>query len=122
LCASYASTRWVEETGQRIVALFEGRDAAGKGGTIKRSMEHMKPRTARVVALQKPTEWERTEWYFQRHVAHLPAAGEAVLFDRSWDNRARVERVMGLCAPSDYLEFMRQCPEFERMLVRSGIR
>jgi polyphosphate kinase 2 len=114
--------RWAEQTGQRIVALFEGRDAAGKGGTIKRFMEHMNPRTARVVALQKPTERERTEWYFQRYVAYLPAAGEVVLFDRSWYNRAGVERVMGFCTPNEYLEFMRQCPEFERMLVRSGIR
>ena len=114
--------RWVEETGQRIVVLFEGRDAAGKGGTIKRFTEHMNPRTARVVALQKPTERERTQWYFQRYIAHLPAAGEIVLFDRSWYNRAGVERVMGFCTPTDYLEFMRQCPEVERMLVRSGIR
>ena len=100
--------------------LFEGRDAAGKGGTIKRFMEHMNPRTARVVALQKPTERERTQWYFQRYVAHLPAAGEIVLFDRSWYNRAGVERVMGFCTPTEYLEFMRQCPEFERMLVALG--
>ena len=114
--------RWAEETGQRIIALFEGRDAAGKGGTIKRFTEHMNPRTARVVALQKPTERERTQWYFQRYVEHLPAAGEIVLFDRSWYNRAGVERVMGFCTPNEYLEFMRQCPEFERMLVRSGIR
>jgi polyphosphate kinase 2 len=114
--------RWVEETGQKIVALFEGRDAAGKGGTIKRFMEHLNPRTARVVALMKPTERERTQWYFQRYVAHLPAAGEIYLFDRSWYNRAGVERVMNFCTPHDYLEFMRQCPEFERMLVRSGIR
>jgi polyphosphate kinase len=114
--------RWVEETGQRIIVLFEGRDAAGKGGTIKRFMEHMNPRTARVVALQKPTERERTQWYFQRYIQHLPAAGELVLFDRSWYNRAGVERVMGFCSPVEYLEFMRQCPEFERMLTRSGIR
>ena len=114
--------RWVEETGQKIVALFEGRDAAGKGGTIKRFMEHMNPRTARVVALVKPTERERTQWYFQRYVANLPAAGEICLFDRSWYNRAGVERVMNFCTPLEYLEFMRQCPEFERMLVRSGIR
>jgi polyphosphate kinase 2 len=114
--------RWVEETGQRIVMLFEGRDAAGKGGTIKRYMEHMNPRTARVVALPKPSERERTQWYFQRYIGHLPAGGELALFDRSWYNRAGVERVMGFCAPSEYLEFMRQCPEFERMLVRSGIR
>jgi polyphosphate kinase 2 len=113
--------RWVEKTGQRIIILFEGRDAAGKGGTIKRFMEHMNPRTARVIALQKPTERERTEWYFQRYVAHLPAAGEIVMFDRSWYNRAGVERVMGFCSPNEYLEFMRQCPDLERMLVRSGI-
>jgi len=114
--------RWVEAAGERIILLFEGRDAAGKGGTIKRFTEHMNPRTARVVALQKPTERERTQWYFQRYIAHLPAAGEIVLFDRSWYNRAGVERVMGFCTPNEYLEFMRQCPEFERMLTRSGIR
>ncbi len=113
--------RWVESTGQRIVLLFEGRDAAGKGGTIKRFTEHMNPRMARVVALQKPTERERTQWYFQRYIAHLPSAGEVVLFDRSWYNRAGVERVMGFCSPNEYLEFMRQCPDLERMLVRSGI-
>ena len=113
--------RWVESTGQRVVILFEGRDAAGKGGTIKRFMEHMNPRTARVVALQKPTERERTQWFFQRYIAHLPAAGELVLFDRSWYNRAGVERVMGFCTPAEYLEFMRQCPELERMMARSGI-
>jgi polyphosphate kinase 2 len=113
--------RWVELTGQRIVVLFEGRDAAGKGGTIKRFTEHMNPRTARVVALQKPTERERTQWYFQRYIAPLPAAGEIVLFDRSWYNRAGVERVMGFCTPNDYLEFMRQCPDVERMFTRSGI-
>lgn len=113
--------RWVEKTGQRVVVLFEGRDAAGKGGTIKRFTEHMNPRTARVVALQKPTERERTQWYFQRYIAPLPAAGEIVLFDRSWYNRAGVERVMGFCTPNDYLEFMRQCPEVERMFARSGI-
>jgi polyphosphate kinase len=114
--------RWVAETGERVVILFEGRDAAGKGGTIKRFMEHMNPRSARVVALQKPTERERTQWYFQRYVSTLPSAGEIVLFDRSWYNRAGVERVMGFCSPQDYLEFMRQCPELERMLVRSGVR
>ncbi len=114
--------RWVEETGERVVVLFEGRDAAGKGGTIKRFMEHTNPRTARVVALQKPTDRERTQWFFQRYVSTLPAAGEIVLFDRSWYNRAGVERVMGFCSPNEYLEFMRQCPELERMLVRSGIR
>ncbi len=113
---------WVKETGERIVVLFEGRDAAGKGGTIKRYMEHLNPRGARVVALEKPTEREKTQWYFQRYIQSLPAAGEIVLFDRSWYNRAGVERVMGFCSPNDYLEFMRQCPELERMLVRSGIR
>ena len=112
---------WVKATGQRIVVLFEGRDAAGKGGTIKRFMEHLNPRGARVVALDKPSERERTQWFFQRYVQHLPAAGEIVLFDRSWYNRAGVERVMGFCSPNDYLEFMRQTPELERMLVRSGI-
>ncbi len=114
--------RWVQETGQKIVLLFEGRDAAGKGGTIKRFMEHMNPRSARVVALNKPTEYERTQWYFQRYIEHLPSAGEIVLFDRSWYNRAGVERVMNFCDPAEYLEFMRQCPDLERMLVRSGIR
>lgn len=114
--------KWVEETGERIVILFEGRDAAGKGGTIKRFMEHLNPRSARVVALTKPSEREKTQWYFQRYVANLPSAGEMVLFDRSWYNRAGVERVMDFCTPNEYLEFMRQCPEFERMLVRSGIR
>ena len=113
---------WIKESGERIVVLFEGRDAAGKGGTIKRFMEHLNPRGARVVALEKPTERERTQWYFQRYVNHLPAGGEIVFFDRSWYNRAGVERVMGFCSPNDYLEFMRQCPELERMLVRSGIR
>jgi polyphosphate kinase len=113
--------RWVEETGQKVVILFEGRDAAGKGGTIKRFTEHLNPRTAHVVALAKPTERERTQWYFQRYVQHLPAAGEIVMFDRSWYNRAGVERVMGFCTPNDYLEFMRETPELERMLTRSGI-
>jgi polyphosphate kinase 2 len=113
--------RWIEKSGHRVIVLFEGRDAAGKGGTIKRFTEHMNPRTARVVALQKPTERERTQWYFQRYIGPLPAAGEIVLFDRSWYNRAGVERVMGFCTPNDYLEFMRQCPEVERMFVRSGI-
>jgi polyphosphate kinase 2 len=112
---------WIKETGGRLVILFEGRDAAGKGGTIKRFTEHLNPRGARVVALEKPTERERTQWYFQRYVAHLPAAGEIVLFDRSWYNRAGVERVMGFCNPAEYLEFMRQAPEFERMLVRDGV-
>ncbi len=113
---------WVKETGQRILVLFEGRDAAGKGGTIKRYMEHLNPRSARVVALEKPSERERGQWFFQRYIQHLPAAGEIVFFDRSWYNRAGVERVMGFCNPTDYLEFMRQCPELERMLTRSGIR
>jgi polyphosphate kinase 2 len=112
---------WVKETGQRIVIIFEGRDAAGKGGTIKRFTEHLNPRGARVVALEKPSERERTQWYFQRYVTHLPAAGEIVLFDRSWYNRAGVERVMGFCTPEEYLEFMREAPEFERMLVHSGL-
>ncbi|HZP51731.1 MAG TPA: polyphosphate kinase 2 [Actinocrinis sp.] len=113
---------WVKESGQRLVVLFEGRDAAGKGGTIKRFTEHLNPRGARVVALEKPSERESSQWYFQRYVAHLPAAGEIVLFDRSWYNRAGVERVMGFCGPEQYLEFMRQAPEFERMLARDGIR
>jgi polyphosphate kinase 2 len=113
--------RWAQDTDQKLVILFEGRDAAGKGGTIKRFMEHMNPRYARVVALTKPTEEEKTQWYFQRYVRHLPHAGEMVLFDRSWYNRAGVERVMGFCSPAEYLEFMRQCPQFEQMLVRSGI-
>nr|WP_307836142.1 polyphosphate kinase 2 [Chromobacterium sp. ASV5] len=112
---------WVKETGQKIVILFEGRDAAGKGGTIKRYMEHLNPRGARVVALEKPSEKERGQWYFQRYIEHLPTAGEIVFFDRSWYNRAGVERVMGFCAPHDYLEFMRQAPQLERMLVNSGI-
>lgn len=112
---------WVRETGQRVVIVFEGRDAAGKGGTIKRFMEHMNPRGARVVALEKPTEVERGQWYFQRYVQHLPSAGEIVLFDRSWYNRAGVERVMGFCSPEEYADFMLQVPEFERQLIRSGI-
>ncbi|MBT8149799.1 MAG: polyphosphate kinase 2 [Gammaproteobacteria bacterium] len=114
--------KWVKDTGQKIVILFEGRDAAGKGGTIKRFMEHLNPRGARVVALEKPTEDESTQWYFQRYLKHMPSAGEIVMLDRSWYNRAGVERVMDFCTPSDYLEFMRQCPDVERMLVRSGIR
>ncbi len=114
--------RWIEETGEKIIILFEGRDAAGKGGTIKRFMEHLNPRTARVVALQKPTEREKTQWYFQRYIQQFPSGGELCLFDRSWYNRAGVERVMGFCTPSEYLEFMRQCPEIERMIVRSGTR
>jgi len=112
---------WVKATGQRVVLLFEGRDAAGKGGTIKRFMEHLNPRGARVVALEKPTENERGQWYFQRYAQHLPTVGEIILFDRSWYNRAGVERVMGFCTDREYLEFMRQTPEFERMLVRSGV-
>jgi polyphosphate kinase 2 len=114
--------KWVKETGQKVVILFEGRDAAGKGGTIKRFMEHLNPRGCRVVALEKPTETEKGQWYFQRYIKHLPTEGEIVLFDRSWYNRAGVERVMDFCEPADYLEFMRQTPELERMLVRSGIR
>ena len=113
---------WVQETGQKFVLLFEGRDAAGKGGTIKRFTEHLNPRTARVVALNKPSEEERGQWFFQRYIRHLPTAGEMVLYDRSWYNRAGVERVMEFCSPTEYLEFMRQTPEFERMLVRSGIK
>ncbi len=112
---------WVKETGQRVIVLFEGRDAAGKGGAIKRVMEHLNPRGARVVALEKPSVQERGQWYFQRYVQHLPTAGEIVLFDRSWYNRAGVERVMGFCTDAEYQEFMRQAPEFERMLVRQGI-
>jgi polyphosphate kinase 2 len=113
---------WAQETGQKFVVLFEGRDAAGKGGTIKRFMEHLNPRYARVVALTKPSDAEKTQWFFQRYIAHLPTAGEMVFYDRSWYNRAGVERVMGFCTPAEYLEYMRQAPEFERMLVRSGIR
>lgn len=112
---------WVKATGQRVVILFEGRDAAGKGGTIKRFMEHLNPRGARVVALEKPSEVERGQWYFQRYVSELPTAGEIVMFDRSWYNRAGVEKVMGFCTEDEYAEFMRQVPEFERNLVRSGI-
>jgi len=112
---------WVKDTGARVVILFEGRDAAGKGGTIKRFMEHLNPRGARVVALEKPSEVERGQWYFQRYIEHLPTRGEIVLFDRSWYNRAGVERVMGFCTEGEYDEFLRQCPEFERQLVRSGI-
>lgn len=112
---------WVKETGQKVVILFEGRDAAGKGGTIKRFMENLNPRGARVIALEKPTETERGQWYFQRYIQNLPTAGEIVLFDRSWYNRAGVERVMGFCSDEEYNEFMRQAPEFERMLARSGI-
>lgn len=112
---------WVKESRQRLIILFEGRDAAGKGGAIKRFMEHLNPRGARVVALEKPNEVERGQWYFQRYVEHLPTLGEIVLFDRSWYNRAGVERVMGFCNEEEYREFLRQAPEFERNLVRSGI-
>ena len=113
---------WVKSTGQKIVVIFEGRDAAGKGGTIKRFMEHLNPRAAKVVALEKPTDQERGQWYFQRYVNHLPTRGEILFLDRSWYNRAGVERVMGFCDSHEYLEFMRQCPDFETMLVNSGIR
>ena len=113
---------WAQETGQKFVLLFEGRDAAGKGGTIKRFMEHLNPRQARVVALNKPTWEEKGQWYFQRYIQELPTVGEMVFYDRSWYNRAGVERVMGFCSPNEYLEFMRQTPELERMLVRSGIQ
>ncbi len=112
---------WVRATGARLVVIFEGRDAAGKGGTIKRVTEHLNPRVARITALPKPTERERTQWYFQRYVEHLPAAGEIVLFDRSWYNRAGVEHVMGFCTREEYQLFLRQCPIFERMLVEDGI-
>jgi len=112
---------WVKETGQKVVILFEGRDAAGKGGTIRRFMEHLNPRGARVVALEKPSEYERGQWYFQRYVQHLPTRGEIVMFDRSWYNRAGVEWVMGFCNQQEYMEFMRQCPEFERNLVHSEV-
>ena len=113
---------WVVHTGERIVVLFEGRDAAGKGGAIKRITQRLNPRVCRVAALPAPNDREKTQWYFQRYVAHLPAAGEIVLFDRSWYNRAGVERVMGFCSDEDYEEFFRSVPEFEKMLVRSGIR
>ena len=112
---------WIKETGERLVIVFEGRDAAGKGGTIKRFMEHLNPRGARVVALAKPNERERSQWYFQRYVEHLPSAGEIVLFDRSWYNRAGVEHVMGFCTDDEYREFLREAPRLEEMLVRSGI-
>ena len=111
---------WIKDTGQKVAILFEGRDAAGKGGSIKRFTEHVNPRGARVVALPVPTEVEKSQWYFQRYAAHLPSGGEIVLFDRSWYNRAGVERVLDFCTPEQYLEFMRSCPEFERMLVDSG--
>lgn len=113
---------WTKQTGRKFVLIFEGRDAAGKGGTIKRFTEHLNPRAARVVALEKPNEVEAGQWYFQRYIKHLPTAGEMVLYDRSWYNRAGVERAMGFCTPKQYLEFMRQAPELERMLVRSGIQ
>ena len=113
---------WAQETEQKFVVLFEGRDAAGKGGTIKRFMEHLNPRSARVVALNKPTWEEKGQWFFQRYIRELPTVGEMVFYDRSWYNRAGVERVMGFCSPNEYLEFMRQTPLFEQMLVRSGVR
>ena len=112
---------WIKHKGLKVVVLFEGRDAAGKGGTIKRIMDKLNPRICKVVALGTPTEKEKTQWYFQRYVPNLPAAGEMILFDRSWYNRAGVEKVMGFCTDKEYEEFMRSCPEFERMLVRSGI-
>lgn len=114
--------RWAKDTGERIVILFEGRDAAGKGGAIKRFIEHLNPRGARVVALEKPNETERHQWYFQRYIQHLPTAGEIVLFDRSWYNRAGVEKVMGFCSDHEYMQFLSQTPELEKMLVNSGIR
>jgi polyphosphate kinase 2 len=113
--------RWIKDSGGRLMIVFEGRDAAGKGGTIKRFTENLNPRGARVVALEKPTEKEQSEWYLQRYVAHLPAAGEIVMLDRSWYNRAGVERVMGFCRPDECMEFLREAPEFERMLARDGI-
>ena len=112
---------WIKHEGLRVVVLFEGRDAAGKGGAIRRFVEHLNPRSMRIVALPKPTDREKSQWYFQRYVANLPAAGEMVLFDRSWYNRAGVERVMGFCTEDEYWEFLRSCPEFERMIMRSGI-
>lgn len=112
---------WVKETNQRVVVIFEGRDAAGKGGTIKRFTEHLNPRGAHVVALEKPNARERNQWYFQRYISQLPSKGEIIFFDRSWYNRAGVEKVMGFCSDQEYLEFLRQTPEFERMLVNSGI-
>ena len=113
---------WVKMTGQKIVTIFEGRDAAGKGGAIKRFMEHLNPRAAKIVALEKPTHHEKGQWYFQRYIEHLPTRGEVLFLDRSWYNRAGVERVMDFCNQIEYLEFMRQCPEVERMLVNSGIK
>ncbi len=114
--------KWIHDKGMKVVVIFEGRDAAGKGGAIKRITQSLNPRICRVVALATPTEREKSQWYFQRYTVHLPAAGEVVLFDRSWYNRAGVERVMGFCSDEEYDEFMRSCPEFERMLVRSGIK
>ncbi|MGC9385654.1 MAG: polyphosphate kinase 2 [Hydrogenovibrio sp.] len=113
--------KWIKHNGERLIILFEGRDAAGKGGTIKRIMEHLNPRGARVVALDKPSETEKGQWYFQRYIKHLPSSGEMVLFDRSWYNRAGVERVMGFCSPPEYNQFVHQAPEFERMITASGI-
>ena len=112
---------WVKNSGTRLVIVFEGRDAAGKGGAIKRVAEYLNPRVCRIVALPAPTERQRTQWYFQRYIEHLPAAGEIVLLDRSWYNRAGVERVMGFCTPAEYNRFLRQCPEFEQMLIEDGI-
>jgi len=112
---------WIKKEGLKVVVIFEGRDAAGKGGTIKRITDKLNPRICRIVALQKPTEKERGQWYFQRYVTHLPSEGEMVLFDRSWYNRAVVERVMGFCTDEEYWEFLRSCPNFEKMLIRSGI-
>ena len=112
---------WIKDTGQKVILLFEGRDAAGKGGTIKRFTEHLNPRSGRVIALEKPTEEERGQWYFQRYIKHFPTKGEMVLYDRSWYNRAGVERVMGFCTPNEYLEFMRETPNLERMMANSGI-
>jgi polyphosphate kinase len=112
---------WIQSTGTRVLVLFEGRDAAGKGGAIKRITEHLNPRVTRIVALPKPTDRERTQWYFQRYVAELPAAGEIVLFDRSWYNRAGIEKVLGFCTPEEHRRFLRQCPVFERQLVEDGI-
>ncbi len=114
--------KWIKLNGKRVIIVFEGRDAAGKGGTIKRITEHLNPRGARIVALDKPSTTEAGQWYFQRYVQHLPTAGEMVLFDRSWYNRAGVERVMGFCSPTEYTQFMHQAPEFERMLISSGIQ
>jgi polyphosphate kinase 2 len=114
-------SEWVKDTGARVVVIFEGRDAAGKGGTIKRITEHVNPRIVRHVALPKPTERERTEWYFQRFVAELPAGGEVALLDRSWDNRAGVEKVLGFCTPEEHRRFLQQCPTFERLLIDDGI-